>query len=169
MKRALQSLLTTHFTKSFVPSNSAQPSKEMLDLIVESSNGDIRSAIMALQFACTNPPSKTHNSGKKGKTKTRRRGGDTRALLEAVTRREQSLALFHLVGKVLYNKRVSLSTCLKFANRADLMEPMQEKETHRHLPCRKPTHRRNATLTLHSKTRLNSLLTCESMPAERAG
>lgn len=86
----------------------------MLDLIVESSNGDIRSAIMALQFACTNPPSKAHSSDKKGKTKTRRRGGDTRALLEAVTRREQSLALFHLVGKVLYNKRVSPSTCLVF-------------------------------------------------------
>ena len=76
----------------------------MLDLIVESSNGDIRSAIMALQFACTSPSSDGLSS-KKGKAKSRRGGADTRALLEAVTRREQSLALFHLIGKILYNKR----------------------------------------------------------------
>ena len=104
MKRALQTLLTTHFSKSSPSSNLAHPSKETLDFIVESSNGDIRSAIMALQFSCTNPAPDGQPAGKKGKAK-KRAGGDTRAFLEAVTRREQSLALFHLVGKILYNKR----------------------------------------------------------------
>lgn len=63
----------------------------MLDTIIDSANGDIRSAIMALQFACIRLSTKT-------------KGGD-QAILEIITRREQSLVLFHLMGKVLYNKR----------------------------------------------------------------
>lgn len=50
---------------------------------------------MALQFACI-----VHKPTQKKKKKI----GHT-VVLEAVTRREQSLALFHLLGKVLYNKR----------------------------------------------------------------
>jgi cell cycle checkpoint protein len=67
-----------------------------LDVIVESANGDIRSAIMALQFACV-----VEIPGSKKK-------GGTTMVMEAVTRREQSLQLFHLLGKVLYNKRLFL-------------------------------------------------------------
>jgi len=51
---------------------------------------------MALQFACI-----VHKPSQKKKNI-----GNT-VVLEAVTRREQSLALFHLLGKVLYNKRPS--------------------------------------------------------------
>jgi cell cycle checkpoint protein len=97
-----------------------------LDIIVESSIGDIRSAIMALQFACVVELPRASSSGNtvnKGKSRGKRRkgeadggrggddvegmgkGGDARVVLEAVTRRESSLALFHLMGKVLYNKR----------------------------------------------------------------
>ena len=75
------------------------PSKEVQDVIVESANGDIRSAIMALQFACV----VELPASKKG------RGKGTTLVMEAVTRREQSLQLFHLLGKVLYNKRVFVS------------------------------------------------------------
>ncbi|PSR78076.1 hypothetical protein PHLCEN_2v7593 [Hermanssonia centrifuga] len=102
MKRALQHLLTTHFSQN----SGIQPSKEVLDIITESSNGDIRSAIMALQFACVRPnpgfelPEKT-----KGKGKSKKGNVNARMIMEAVTRREQSLALFHLIGKILYNKR----------------------------------------------------------------
>lgn len=71
------------------------PSKEVLDIIVESSNGDIRSAVMALQFASV------IEMGNKG----RKRKNGSVVVLESVTRREQSLVLFHLMGKVLYNKR----------------------------------------------------------------
>ncbi|KAF9531359.1 Rad17 cell cycle checkpoint protein-domain-containing protein [Crepidotus variabilis] len=70
------------------------PSKEVLDAIVDSSNGDIRSAIMALQFACI-----VEMPGRKKKNQA------TKMVMEAVTRREQTLAMFHLLGKVLYNKR----------------------------------------------------------------
>lgn len=87
----------------FVGSMQVPPSKEVLDIIVESSNGDIRSAVMALQFACViemgNKERKRKNSEK-----------DAVIVLESVTRREQSLVLFHLIGKVLYNKRIFLSS-----------------------------------------------------------
>ena len=98
MKRALQHLVTTHFASHPGP----QPSKELLDIIVESSNGDIRSAVMALQFACVHAdadPSNARAKGKRGKKTI-----DSRLVLESVTRREQTLALFHLIGKILYNK-----------------------------------------------------------------
>lgn len=97
MRKALHAMLNTHFAGLA----SAPPSKEALDLIVESVNGDIRSAIMALQFACVveAPP-----VSKKGRAKALR-GTSTRAMLEVITKRENSLVLFHLLGKILYNKR----------------------------------------------------------------
>lgn len=84
------------------------PSKHVLDAVVESSSGDIRSAVNTLEFACTvELPSKSKSGGgnKKGKGKGKGGGEGGVVLLEAVTRRESSLALFHLIGKVLYNKR----------------------------------------------------------------
>ncbi|THH32320.1 hypothetical protein EUX98_g1842 [Antrodiella citrinella] len=99
MKKALQHLVSSHFGSS--QSSVSPPSKEVLDVIVETSNGDIRSAIMALQFACI-----SDGTGSKAKSKTKAKKVTlNRGLMEAVTRREQSLVLFHLVGKVLYNKR----------------------------------------------------------------
>ncbi|THH01957.1 hypothetical protein EW026_g827 [Hermanssonia centrifuga] len=102
MKRALQHLLTTHFSQN----SGIHPSKEVLDIITESSNGDIRSAIMALQFACVRPnPGFELPEKSKGKVKSKKGNVNARMIMEAVTRREQSLALFHLIGKILYNKR----------------------------------------------------------------
>ncbi|GLB41209.1 putative rad17 cell cycle checkpoint protein [Lyophyllum shimeji] len=94
MLKALQAMLNTHFAGS----SQAPPSREILDAIVETANGDIRSAIMALQFACVGEMN--------GKTR-KKKGGDKgkSVLLASVTRREQTLMLFHLLGKVLYNKR----------------------------------------------------------------
>lgn len=117
MRRALQHILTAQFpTKSTNRSFGLPPSKEVLDFIVESSNGDIRSAIMALQFA-TMSTSTTLDSQLKNKGKGKaRKSAPSRALMEVVTRREQSLALFHLIGKLLYNKRMkafsSITVCL---------------------------------------------------------
>ena len=84
-------------------------SRDVLEMVVETSNGDIRSALMALQFACIAP---LRLKSGKSKTKASRSrnaatGSGSLAVLEAVTRREQSLVLFHLMGKLLYNKRVS--------------------------------------------------------------
>lgn len=90
MKKALKGVLTQHFG----PSSKSSPSNQVLDTIVDSSNGDVRSAVMTLQFACImEPTSKT-----KGKKKAKE------LPIEAVTKREQSLALHHMLGKVLYNK-----------------------------------------------------------------
>ncbi|KIJ54035.1 hypothetical protein M422DRAFT_42307 [Sphaerobolus stellatus SS14] len=93
MTKALTAMMSKHFSGSSKAKDSQQPSKETIQLIVETSNGDIRSAIMALQFACVVQLPK--GSKKAG----------VRTILEAVTRREQSLALFHMLGKILYNKR----------------------------------------------------------------
>ena len=98
MRSALKDLLDRHFSKRAAVG--ARPTKDVLELIVESSNGDIRSAIMALQFACNaEQPAKPGRKNAKGK------GPSAAVMLEAVTRREQSLALFHLLGKIMYNKR----------------------------------------------------------------
>ncbi|EGO29654.1 hypothetical protein SERLADRAFT_445435 [Serpula lacrymans var. lacrymans S7.9] len=102
MKKAIQSLITIHFSSSSGHSVQSLP-REVLDIIVESSNGDIRSAIMALQFACTS--ASKAGKGKKRVQNDGRSNVNARLVLEAVTRREQSLVLFHLMGKVLYNKR----------------------------------------------------------------
>jgi len=100
MTKALQAMVTTHFKST----GEKPPTKDVIEMIVESSNGDIRSAVMALEFACVvTLPAKGAGKGRmKGNTVGR---GGARAVLEAVTRREQSLALFHLMGKILYNKR----------------------------------------------------------------
>ncbi|KAG6820461.1 hypothetical protein H0H93_000215 [Arthromyces matolae] len=91
LTKALKSLLDAHFSRC----SRSPPSKEVLDVVVESANGDIRSAIMALQFACVVEMTGKKKGTKKGKS----------IVLEAVTRREHTLVLFHLLGKVLYNKR----------------------------------------------------------------
>lgn len=105
MKKGLQGMLSKQFASSSTYSNTGPPSKEVLDIIVESSNGDIRSAVMALQFACIiDMPEKGHTKKKKAQGEGGK-GGAAKVVVEAVTRREQSLALFHLIGKVMYNKR----------------------------------------------------------------
>ncbi|KAL5483394.1 RAD17 [Sanghuangporus weigelae] len=96
MLRALQELLSRHYDESDA-CHSSRPSKDDLNIIVETSNGDIRSSVMALQFACVLGDTKV--KAQRGKKKV------NRALMEAITRREQALVLFHLMGKVLYNKR----------------------------------------------------------------
>ncbi|KAH9949687.1 Rad17-domain-containing protein [Amylocystis lapponica] len=97
LRRALQHLVSAHFSSARAGAAMA-PSKGVLDLIVESANGDIRSAVMALQFACV-------VEGSAGARKKGKGGPAARVVVEAVARREQSLALFHLLGKLLYNKR----------------------------------------------------------------
>lgn len=90
LRKALENVLNR--------ANAPSLGQDALELVVATANGDIRSAINALEFACTT------NSGAKSSTR-RKKGGISRTLLESVTRREQSMALFHLIGRILYNKR----------------------------------------------------------------
>lgn len=105
MMKALQALLA----RVAAGGMERQMSREVLEMIVGTSNGDIRSALMALQFACIAPlrpkSEKSKTKGSRGRKAVT--GNGSLAVLEAVTRREQSLVLFHLMGKLLYNKRAS--------------------------------------------------------------
>ncbi|GAA5870623.1 hypothetical protein JCM1840_004819 [Sporobolomyces johnsonii] len=107
------------------PSPSTRPSASTLDLIIQHSNGDIRSALMGLQFlsmegadggGATSLGVGSKGAKAAGKGKKRKRdeapggGGDAgkdaaKRLLQFVTARESSLFVFHALGKVLYNKR----------------------------------------------------------------
>ncbi|WWC60908.1 uncharacterized protein I303_103484 [Kwoniella dejecticola CBS 10117] len=111
-----------------IPRALDRPSHATIQLIAHSCNGDLRSAINSLQLLCGG---RKENKSKKRKGRqdeadedlgTRKRGAgrgsrggkggkldvsrDLRAVLDAVTRKEQSLNLFHALGKVLYNKRL---------------------------------------------------------------
>ncbi|KAF8246018.1 hypothetical protein K440DRAFT_554181 [Wilcoxina mikolae CBS 423.85] len=87
------------------------PSKAVLDAL--STSGDIRSAIMGLEFLARNGD--LPGTGFSERIVTGRRRGkkpedralsaDERRMVEAVTQRESTYGIFHAVGKVLYNKR----------------------------------------------------------------
>lgn len=95
MIKALQVITNDHFQDN----PSLRPTKNMLDTIVVCSRGDIRGAIMELQLSALSD---------KKPTKGKKRGSsDSVTLLKLASQREQSLALFHLIGKVLFNKRMS--------------------------------------------------------------
>ncbi|WVW82874.1 hypothetical protein I302_104886 [Kwoniella bestiolae CBS 10118] len=111
-----------------IPKAVDRPSQATVQLIALSSNGDLRSAINSLQLVCGGR--KDASKGKKRKSRgddeeedgPKKRGSgkgsrggkgakldvskDLRAVLDAVTRKEQSLNLFHALGKVFYNKRL---------------------------------------------------------------
>lgn len=89
------------------------PSNPMLQAL--SSSGDIRSAIMGLEFLAVNGElgafSEKVDSNEQAKRKKKSGDNDLneieRETLNAVTQRESSLGFFHAVGRVLYNKRES--------------------------------------------------------------
>jgi hypothetical protein len=96
MIKVLQAIADQRFQGSHSP----RPTKKVLDMIVTCSRGDVRGAIMELQLS-----SLASKPTKKGKSNG---SNDSVALLKLASQREQSMALFHLIGKVLYNKRMSL-------------------------------------------------------------
>ncbi|KAK8869618.1 hypothetical protein IAR55_000185 [Kwoniella newhampshirensis] len=114
-----------------IPKATQRPSHSTIQLIALSCNGDLRSAINSLQLLCSR---RMHDKSKKRKNREDfegeeievskglkkkgrgSRGGkgalldvssDLRTVLDAVTRREQSLGLFHALGKIFYNKRLA--------------------------------------------------------------
>jgi len=98
------------------------PSKDTMDLLIESGGGDIRSSINAIQFYCTNcqPYIKpVHGKSIRSKATTRIKPSKTTAKklsksvkygeTVVVGGRDNSLFLFRSLGKVLYCKRGPLS------------------------------------------------------------
>lgn len=102
MTKALQAMINQHFQDS----PSLRPTKNLLDMIITCSRGDIRGAVMELQL-CSLVDKKPAKQGKNSGS------NDSVALLKLASQREQSLALFHLIGKVLYNKRMSVASYLE--------------------------------------------------------
>ncbi|SNX83292.1 related to cell cycle checkpoint protein RAD17 [Melanopsichium pennsylvanicum] len=78
---------------------------ELLQAIAEDSSGDLRAAVNCLHFMGANSKqfdiAARSKVGKKGEDGTKA----MRRLMPLVSGRESSLALFHALGKVLYNKR----------------------------------------------------------------
>ncbi|KAJ1027468.1 hypothetical protein NDA18_003474 [Ustilago nuda] len=84
---------------------------ELLQAVAEDSNGDLRAAVNCLQFVGINrgllhaaAGAKGRKTGNKGATQ-QERSNIMRKLIPLVSGRESSLALFHALGRVLYNKR----------------------------------------------------------------
>lgn len=82
---------------------------ELLQAVADDSNGDLRAAVNCLQFVGVDGglmdaiSTKGRKSGRKGTEEERRKA--MRKLMPLVSGRESSLALFHALGRVLYNKR----------------------------------------------------------------
>ena len=87
------------------------PDKTSLESLVESSNCDIRACINALQFSCVQNISdfsslfqsdETQSTTKKSKKGS---GKNSAKSQSSVGAKDQSLILFHALGKILYAKR----------------------------------------------------------------
>ncbi|CAE6349052.1 unnamed protein product [Rhizoctonia solani] len=116
MRKALVSVISSHLSLPSSSNTKSKPHglpKETIDALIEAANGDIRSAITGVQFAFTatskgvsHEASGTKKANSKGKGGAKgERDAALKAMLSTITRREQALALFHLLGKVFYNKR----------------------------------------------------------------
>ena len=85
------------------------PSKQVLDAL--STSGDIRSAIMGLEFLAANGDLPNMGFAQPIKARQRKKPEDRglnaeeKSIIAAVTQRESSYGIFHAVGKVVYNKR----------------------------------------------------------------
>jgi cell cycle checkpoint protein len=97
------------------------PDKESLGSLAESSSGDIRAAINALQFAClksdvkkcfdgvTSLATTSSSSSAAAKKKRLKRPPSENAIsLASIGGRDPNLDMFHAIGKVLYCKREEL-------------------------------------------------------------
>jgi len=87
------------------------PDKTSLESLVESSNCDIRACINALQFSCVQNISdfsslfqsdETQSTTKKSKKGSAKNSAKSQSSVGA---KDQSLILFHALGKILYAKR----------------------------------------------------------------
>ena len=152
MKKALIRILDRIYVNTSVSSPSTtitlppnrRPSVKTLEIIIANSNGDIRSALMSLEFLAANPATasgvfKIDGGKDSGKGKKRKLDGESESdgrvrelfvfpvrrtvpaltstcdRLKSVSARESSLFIFHALGKVLYSKRKLVSLVPLFA------------------------------------------------------
>ncbi|BGO95909.1 hypothetical protein NBRC10512_005496 [Rhodotorula toruloides] len=162
MRKALVRMLDRAYSSPNPPLTAARPSQATLDLLIAHSSGDIRSAVMSLQFLTTEGTGDATSFGagakggkaKKGVKKGKKRkrgdvsGGEdadsstsyggkekVKQLLQFVTARESSLFIFHALGKVLYNKRwgQSAEDDKKDLGRTGILQERQSDKLPKHL------------------------------------
>lgn len=82
---------------------------EQIDLIAKASGGDIRHAITTLQYFCVKPHLRLSLSSSNGTpTYSKERSNDMSRLDDRFSLpfgRDETLSLFHALGKFLHNKR----------------------------------------------------------------
>ncbi|KAF8496473.1 P-loop containing nucleoside triphosphate hydrolase protein [Russula emetica] len=85
--------LLTSAVKRVTALAKVRPSPNTLHSILEGAGGDVRNVIMTLEFTCA-------------RLKSRKQSGkNTAGSILSVTQKENGLMLFHLMGKIFYNKR----------------------------------------------------------------
>lgn len=107
LRKALRQIVHEEFLS--YPSQT-KPSLELIDAVIAGCDGDIRSALNALQFfALKDSGGQESPLRPKGKSKAKAKNEPisehVQTLVDTITGRESSLILFHALGKVLYNKR----------------------------------------------------------------
>ncbi|KAK4057443.1 RFC checkpoint protein Rad17 [Microbotryomycetes sp. JL221] len=149
MKKALNKLLDKIYSTNGLLSPGLRPSPVAIDVISSHSNGDIRSAVMSLQFLSSNPSFARQKGvtdlsiGPGGGVGKKRKKGDNggvakdqfKQLLQYVSSREDSLFIFHALGKVLYSKRwgEKEDDDKKDRERSDIVEERSIQKLPRHL------------------------------------
>lgn len=89
-----------------IPVPSSIAAKEVLDAVVESASGDIRSAINTLQVACLTKAPGLETRGIKRTSNGNAIDKGSKRAIAAISAKESSLVIFHTLGRILYNKRV---------------------------------------------------------------
>ncbi|KAI9509328.1 Rad17-domain-containing protein [Russula earlei] len=85
--------LLTSAVKRVATLTNVRLSPNTLHSIVEGAGGDVRSAIMTLEFSCARPTSR------------KKTASPSVGSIVSASQREDALLLFHLMGKIMYNKR----------------------------------------------------------------
>lgn len=112
MRKALLSILSVRkqVDAASTPAPTSSKGKELIESLIAVANGDIRSAINTLQLTLTQSAAIGAQGTKRfadGSTRKKGKGqsSDHTDPLTMTAGREASLAVFHALGKVLYNKR----------------------------------------------------------------
>ncbi|PWN34352.1 uncharacterized protein FA14DRAFT_71663 [Meira miltonrushii] len=113
LRKALLAIISTEKQRSLpgAPAPTSVAAKELVDVVASMSNGDIRNAINSLQIALTSSSSGPTAKGSKRTADGKPKDGKSIArkqakMISLATGREASLAIFHALGKILYNKRI---------------------------------------------------------------
>jgi cell cycle checkpoint protein len=105
LKRVLENARPSH--PDFIPAPTSVMARDMIAVVIESAEGDLRNAINTLQVICMHSGSGLlEKRGTKRKANGKAESKVSKRAIAAISGKETSLVLFHALGKILYNKRV---------------------------------------------------------------